>query len=286
MTPSDFDKLGDRCKELEQKYAGQKLEPDDIVMIRLDGKSFHTFTKGLKRPYDERLSNCMVETTNYLVKQLNAKLGYTQSDEISLVFFNTHEYQQSNFNNKIQKLTSVSAAMATAKFNDLKSKTITEKIDNLAVFDSRVWSVPSMKEVVDTFVWRQEDAIKNAISMAAHAYFSNTLLLKKNSKEKKDMLKEKGIDFDSYPDFFKMGTFSYTKTKKVLLSDLPDEIKSKLKDSDLQKEYCLRNFIENNSIGRLKTMDNIKDVLFNHINENYNLEKAYMNENKAKHKIK
>ena len=144
MSDKKNDELGDKLKALEMKYAGEKLDENLPICIRIDGKSFHTFTKGLKRPYDERLSNAMIETMNFLMDKSDARLGYTQSDEISLVLFKTASYQQGYFGSRVQKLTSILASMATAKFNDEVSKNISEKKIYYAFFDCRAFNVPSL----------------------------------------------------------------------------------------------------------------------------------------------
>ena len=203
------DALGDIMKGYEMAYAGVKAMKGIPLLARLDGRSFHTFTKGLQRPYDQRLSECMIETTKYLVKETHAKVGYTQSDEISLVWHvpveSTSEYM---FDGRIQKMTSVLAALASVKFAKLIAEKIPEKADKGPVFDCRVWQVPTLQLAADAFLWRELDATKNSISMAAHAYFSHKSLQGLNGSEKQERLwSEKGINWNDYPTFFKRGTY-------------------------------------------------------------------------------
>lgn len=251
------DKFGDKVKSFESASAKVLLDEDQPICVRLDGKAFHTFTRGLQRPYDKRLSDAMIETMNFLVEKTDARLGYTQSDEITLVYFKVATHQQTFFGSRVQKLTSVLASMATAKFNSEVTKNIPEKADLFAFFDCRVWNVPTLQDVADVFIWRQDDAIKNAISMAAHSKYSDKALFKKNSKEKIQMLKEAGIDWDSFPEFFKSGTYAMKKHKEV---PMPEELKDK--KGNIGKDFFLRSYIDNFCLERLRFKEDLVNFLF------------------------
>lgn len=216
------DSLGDRLKAAEQAEAGRKCDPALPLMCRLDGKAFHTFTRGLARPYDKRLSDLMIDTTKYLVDKTDARLGYTQSDEISLYWYNADvgQGQQSEymFDGKFQKLTSVLASMAGGYFCRELPKRIPEKADALPMFDARVWNVP-VRDVYLNFLWRQDDAIKNSISMAAQAQFSHKQLHGVGSEDKKMMLRDVGKPWEAEPQFFRMGTFVQRQTRMVELTE-------------------------------------------------------------------
>ncbi len=201
------DDLGDRMKMLEMVEAGRMLMPLLPTMIRLDGRSFHSFTRGLKRPYDERMSDIMIQTTKFLVEETNACIGYTQSDEISLVLNSDSYHSQIFFDGRIQKLNSVIAALASVRFNKLVVEKLPEKSHIDAVFDCRVWNVPTKDEAVNNFIWRENDAVKNSVSMAARAYFSHKQVDNKTGPEKHEMLYSKGVNWNDYPPFFKRGTY-------------------------------------------------------------------------------
>lgn len=200
-----IDKLGDRMKMYEQMEAGRKLMPGLPICIRVDGRAFHTFTRGMKRPYDEHMSNAMIYTMKHLVKETDACIGYVQSDEISLILSDT---KAPMFDGKIAKLNSVIASMAAAYFNAYIHSATSYTDKPLAFFDCRCWNVPSRIEAVNNILWREFDATKNSISMAARAVYSDKQLLGKNSSEKQDMLMEKGINWNDYPVFFKRGTYA------------------------------------------------------------------------------
>lgn len=202
------DKFGDKIKAREQEEAGRKADSTKPLMARLDGRSFHTFTRGLNRPYDIALSSCMIDAMRHMVEETHATLGYVQSDEISLMWEPKQEASQHLFDGKYQKLCSVLSAICSVKFNSLLSIRLPAKADEAPVFDCRVWNVDTLEEAADVFVWRQADCVKNAVSMAAQAVFSHKLLQKRNTKEKIEMLRIEGVDFEKYPEFFKLGTYA------------------------------------------------------------------------------
>lgn len=215
------DLLGDRLKAAEQVEAGRRANKTLPLLARLDGKAFHTFTKGLKRPYDTRLSDLMLDTTKYLVEQTHARLGYTQSDEISLYWdLSLDENPDAEYlhSGKFQKLTSVLASMAGAYFSRELPARIPEKASALPIFDCRVWNAESRRDVYLNFLWRQNDAIKNSISMAAQAHFSPKQLHGVGSEEKKRLLREVGAPWEAEPVFFKSGSFVKRVAKTVTLT--------------------------------------------------------------------
>jgi len=261
------DAFGDKIKDLERLFAGQTLDENTPFCVRIDGKSFHTYTAGLDRPYDIRLSNAMVETMNFLLEKANAQLGYTQSDEISLVFFKTAPHQQNLFKAKVQKLTSVLASMATARFNEIAKATIPERKNDYAFFDARVWSVPGLREAADVMVWRQEDAIKNAVSMAAQSVYPNHKHLHgKSSREKIQMMADKGIVWADFPEFFKSGTYAM---KTHVRMDMSDELKSFANNEG--KSSFLRTQTTNFYLPRLKHIENYENVLFDPVFEEHRM---------------
>lgn len=215
-------KIDDRMKMYEQQTTSLKLIPLLPVIIRLDGKNFSKFTKGLKRPYDERLSNLMIDTAEYVMKSINGNISFTQSDEISIIFYNDDIKNQIDFHGKIFKLQSILAATATAYFNSRLKECLPEKADLLPIFDCRVWNVPTLEEAVNSILWREYDATKNSITMAASEYYSHNFLMNKNSSDKQELLFDKGINWNDYPTFFKRGT--YIQRKRVKRKFNTDEL--------------------------------------------------------------
>lgn len=211
------DSLGDRMKRYEGLETERFLMPGLPTMVRLDGCHFHTYTRGFNKPYDERMVKAMIETAKFLVNKTNAVIGYTQSDEITLLLPDDRTIL---YEGKIFKLVSTLASMASAKFNQV----INLPDKPLAYFDCRVWQVPNRMESINALIWRELDATKNAISAAAEAHFSHNQCMNKNSNEKQEMLFQKGINFNDYPSFFKRGTY----IKRVVVSRkyTPEEIDS------------------------------------------------------------
>jgi len=202
------DDFGDRMKMYEKRETGRRFMPGIPVIARIDGKCFSKFTKKMVRPFDHRMVTCMKETTRYLVEETNAVFGYTQSDEITLVFYSDNPKSQIFFDGKVYKMTSVLAAMASMRFATLAmAHWKGHVLDTLPVFDCRVWQVPTKMEGMNAVLWRVKDAIKNSISMAASEVYSPKQLHGKTSSERQEMLFQKGINWNDYPSSCKEGSF-------------------------------------------------------------------------------
>lgn len=200
------DLLGDRMKTYESA-SRHYLTRRTPVIIRLDGCHFHTFTKDFNKPYDEILCRSMQETMLHLCKNIQGcVLGYTQSDEITLVLCDYKKLEtQAWFDNGIQKMCSVSASMATIMFNQVFSYLADKdgrypyyyaKVKG-ATFDSRAFNLPR-EEVTNCLIWRQLDAVRNSIQGLGQAYYSHKELLGKSCQDIKEMLKtELQIDWNT-----------------------------------------------------------------------------------------
>lgn len=217
------DALGDRMKDFYEDRFRIKLPRRSNVIMRIDGKAFHTYTKGLNRPFDVALMEDMDETTKYLCENIQgAKIGYVQSDEISILITDYDELSTSAwFDYNVQKMCSIAASLATAKFNELRFKrnlTVMEDIrkpdeiflnwdkQKLATFDARIMVIPYDEEVVNYFIWRQQDATRNSISMAAQSMYSHSELNGKKAADMQEMIFQKGVNWNDYPTRFKRGS--------------------------------------------------------------------------------
>jgi tRNA(His) guanylyltransferase len=192
--------LGDILKRFEEVFVSQKLLSHCPIIARIDGRSFHSYTRGFARPFDTNMTYTMISTLKSLVKEFHADIGYTQSDEISLCWLGTQ--QEPLFDGKVFKLCSTIASAATGFFNDWKPESW-----KIANFDCRVFNVPDAAWMVKYLIWRERDCTKNSISMAASSIFSPKDLHKKKSADKQEMLFSKGINWDAYPAAFKRGTY-------------------------------------------------------------------------------
>lgn len=203
-----IDTMGDRMKLYEGQEADRTLLPFLPVLARLDGRAFHSFCSGLNKPCDERFQRLMMVTTKFLVEETEALVGYTQSDEISLLWYTEKPDEVPFFGGRVQKLTSVLAALATAKFNRVLPEFLPEKANKMPVFDCRVWVVPNKDEAAHTIMWREMDATRNSISSAGRAHFSHKSLEGLDGKEIQEKLfQERGINWNDYPSVFKRGAY-------------------------------------------------------------------------------
>lgn len=242
-----FDKRMKKYEFVSRHY----LTTRTPVIIRIDGKAFHTFTRGFQRPFDDVLSKTMQETMKYLCENIQGcVLGYTQSDEITLVLVDYKNIDTSAwFDYNIQKCASVVASMATLAFNKFFDNNINEygrehiedwdeggtsrtlspdervslKIAETyykayqkgAMFDARAFNVPK-EEVCNNLLWRQNDATRNSIQMVGIAYFSHKQLDKKSTSNIQDMLMlEKGVNWNDYPTKYKRGSCCIRKTDET-----------------------------------------------------------------------
>lgn len=207
------DALGDRMKAYEGRESERRFLPMVPVCARIDGRNFSAFTRGMDRPYDVAMSELMVATTKQLIEETHARIGYTQSDEISLVWQSERSDSSIFFDHRITKMTSVLASLATTIFcRSLYHTVHKERACLWPHFDCRVWQVPTRSEAANVFLWREQDATKNAVSMAARSVYSHKELEHKSGPEMQEMLFVKGINFNDYPAFFKRGTFARRET--------------------------------------------------------------------------
>lgn len=231
---NEKDLFGDRMKSYEAVETERAVFPGCPVYVRLDGRSFSKFTKGLRRPYDRKLSWIMVEVAKHLAKEFKADLAYTQSDEISLGWKNTDPDSEFMFGGRIQKLISTMAGVASAKFNQLCLR-IDDNFAERALkmvpsFDARLFQLPSLIELMNAFVWREQDGRRNAISMAAQSRYSHKSLQGVSSKGMLERMKADGVDFDTfYPQFFRCGTYLQRVLKEY---PVPDSVPIQHRTSD------------------------------------------------------
>ncbi len=239
------DALGTRMKTFYEQIPKTQLMRRTPVAIRIDGKAFHTFTRGFQKPFDKVLGNSMVRTMEYLCKNIQGCVfGYTQSDEITLILIDYQTFETDAwFSYEVQKMCSIAASMATMAFNKYFTDEIwhedsswkcsmtpqsvevqKEHQDYMnrlraaaakgAMFDARVFNIPK-EEVTNLVYWRQVDAARNSIQMAARAFFSHAECDNKNTSQLQDMLMEKyKINWNNYPTRWKRGT-AWTKATGI-----------------------------------------------------------------------
>lgn len=225
------DSLGDRMKEYENVERRYFMRRQPLI-IRLDGVHFHSYTKGFERPYYEPFRRAMEYTMLDLCENIaGCKLGYTQSDEITLLLTDDDDIgTQPWFGKNLQKIVSVSASMATYYFNknvreiielgpgadNFSMEPLRNAFENrVACFDARAFLLPK-EEVVNVFEWREQDCTRNAIEAAGQTYFSHNQLHGKSCDEVQEMLfQEKGINFNDYPVWYKRGVCAIRVPKQI-----------------------------------------------------------------------
>ena len=223
MDTSDFAKRMKEYEDARKDYLTKRVP----VMIRIDGKAFHTFTRGLAKPFDNILIEAMQQTMKYLCENISGcVLGYTQSDEITLLLIDYKSMAQGAWFGYVKrKVETISASMATMAFNKFYTDIVKERVRKelkgceteadkkkvtdyytkyarkcgKAMFDSRAWNMPEF-EVINGFIWRQNDCVRNSIQSVAQANFSAKQLEHKNQKELMDMLmlKKGALDMETY----------------------------------------------------------------------------------------
>lgn len=202
------DSLGDRMKAYEAVPKNFLMRKTPVI-IRLDGKAFHTFTRGFEKPFDKVIETAMTETMLYLCQNIQGcVLGYTQSDEITLVLC---DYQKVDtaawFDYNVQKMVSISAAMATYAFNMV----LMGRTEKSAFFDARAFSLPR-NEVVNCLIWRQQDATRNSIQGLAQSLYSHKELQGISCNELQDkMFTEKGVNWNDLTTYQKRGACAVRK---------------------------------------------------------------------------
>lgn len=223
------DNLGMRMKAFYEQVPKFKLYRRTPVAIRIDGKAFHTFTRGFAKPFDEVLGNAMVRTMEYLCKNIQGCVfGYTQSDEITLLLIDYQTFETDAwFDYEVQKMCSISASMATMAFNTFFKNEVDKFYYNHcsredllfekhyqtyrdaqykgAMFDARCFNIPK-EEACNLVYWRQLDAARNSVQMVGQANFSHSELQGCSCNVIQDMLHEqRGINWNDYETRWKRG---------------------------------------------------------------------------------
>lgn len=215
------DALGNRIKAYES-VSKPLLTRRSPVFVRVDGKAFHTFTRGCNKPYDQDLIDCMVYATKMTAKEMQGfELAYTQSDEATFMLWDFRELEtQPWFGYELNKVVSITASLFTAHFNAewqriFQSKYVVntpeyhqqrENANKLALFDARAFNVPK-DDWPNVFIWRQRDWERNSVQMLARSLYSQKKLYGKSTEELKELCKLLDKDWEKQSDQHKYGTF-------------------------------------------------------------------------------
>ena len=206
-------KLGDRMKSQYEVRTCYMLPRRTYTIVRLAGRAFHKYTEKLERPFDKQFISDMCGTAQTLCEEVQGvEFAYVQSDEISLLLTDfALDETQAFFNGNIQKIVSITASIATAKFNQLRKNNVITQ-GKLAHFDSRVFTIPDPIEVENYFLWRQRDCENNSLNMFAQSFFSHKQLHQKSNSQKHEMLHEINQNWNNLEDYLKRGVMIQYRT--------------------------------------------------------------------------
>ena len=234
-------KIGERIKSYYEDRYRMYLPRRTYTIIRVDGKSFKNYTKDLSRPFDKGFIEDMNQTSTHLCENImGSKFAYVASDEISILLTDFDEtYTEAWFDGNLQKMASIAASLATAKFNQLRMARFAKnnidpmaslassmmdqtmspgEIENfkLAMFDARVFQIPYQEEVINYFIWRQQDCTRNSISSVAQSLYSHKELEGKKTDEMQEMIFQKGTNWNDYTPREKRGALIRKVEKKFV----------------------------------------------------------------------
>lgn len=257
------DDLGNRIKENFENRTRYFVPRRTYTILRLDGKSFHTYTKGLIRPFDDGLSEDIDNAIIAMLSEIQGALFvYTQSDEISVLLTDFSTPTTSAwFDGNIQKMSSVAASIMTAEFNKLRligwmkgqryqstgmPRMYSSAIDiPIAYFDCRTFTIPDRVEVMNYFRWRQQDCIRNSVSMVAQSHFSPKKLHGKSQSDMHEMLHQKGINWATdFSDGNKNGRIIVKETYEVSLTEINQHRHDSEKLIGLDKDGPLKDMVQ------------------------------------------
>ena len=242
------DDLGERMKTWYEDRARFYLPRRTNTILRVDGKAFHTLTKNCERPFDAVFAALMNEVAKTLCEEIQgAKLGFVQSDEVSVLLTDYDSIGTAAwFDGNVQKMTSVAAGIATKAFNSgaarLAYEVLKEKKDGqigFGTFDARVFTIPDPEEVVNYFIWRQWDATRNSILMAAQSMFERQAMHGQNCNKLQEMMyQRKNINWSTYyPTGFKRGRTVVRVTGKKDVEWLDKRTGEKKVQKDVERSW-------------------------------------------------
>ena len=249
--------LDERMKEYEKVFTAQKIDPSLPFVMRLDGHAFSKFTRGLHKPYDYNFQKIFEKTTIMLVKEYGATLGYTHSDEISLLFYpkrnkKDDDWREPHFGGRIQKIITTAAAYCTMIFNqegrkiyaelkgeytsrekEGKVKAIYDRVMNgTAYFDCRIFQLPNDPEMFSYIFWRSQiDCRRNHVFELCRRYYTKSELNQIGTKDRITMLADKGVDWEKEPACFRRGAF-FKRVRKE--TEDPAIIRYEIKEVDIE----------------------------------------------------
>lgn len=236
------DEFGDRMKAHESAFTSTKLDPSQYMCVRIDGRGFSKYTKGFPKPFSGKITAAMTDTTRALMRETHASVGYTQSDEITLIY--TPTQGERIFGGKVSKINSVFASIATAHFN----YSMHPYTDKNAYFDCRVWQVPTDVEASNVLLWRVQDARKNSVSSHFRWTVGHKQMQNLSQSEMVQYLIDNNYsDWYDLPNHWKYGTYLKPVIRETFLTlDELENIPEDKRPTDLKVQ---RTIIESVDLG-------------------------------------
>jgi tRNA(His) guanylyltransferase len=243
-TLQQLDPIGHRMKTKYESVFGALVPQRTYILLRIDGRAFHYYTRSSVKPFDSGIAEAMDEGALAIcAEMMGCRFAYGQSDEYSFLATDFETYQsESWFGGNIQKIASVSASIFTAAFNSARLKQQNNQgketdwihVKRLvsATFDARVFVIPSRTEVENYFIWRQQDAARNSLNMLASCHYSHKELLNASNGDRHELLRKVGINWNDCPTDQKRGrvvlrrersrqvTYIHKKTKESVTEDV------------------------------------------------------------------
>lgn len=252
------DMLGDEIKAFEGVESSRASGIGLPVVVRVDGASFSKFTRNFDRPFDVKIADAMASAARTVVNDFHCRIAYTQSDEISFLLW--HPETELPFGGRMQKLASRFAAKTTAAFLlkglELFPDAITRQVPE---FDGRATVYPTLEIAAKAILWREIDARRNSVSMAASTHVPAGSLHGKSSSDMLSMMLDKGVDFYGYPERFRRGAFF----RRVTVERMLDEHEmAAILEQFRPKGPVKRSKVVEVSLPALSSIDNLADVLF------------------------
>lgn len=257
--------LGDWCKWYEKNFSPEQMIPKLPVIIRIDGNNFSKWTKNLEKPFCSEFSDAMVELTKFLVSETNAVIGYTQSDEISLILYSDNVKKPIYNDGEKQKILS----KLTSKLSNYFNRVIVDKFPSLrykdtAAFDCRIYQVPTLQDACAQLIWRENDAVRNSISLLSESLFPSSELngIDQNLRQDKMML-EKGVNWNDVEVRFKRGV--YVRRKEISIKYKNQDIKNLPEKHTLRFNPNLeikRRIIDKIDVPPINKITNLIDFVF------------------------
>lgn len=255
MNRAEFEALGKVHKKYESM--NQQYFMDGLpIMVRLDGRGFSKFTKDMDKPFDDNFKECMLAAATECLKESNAIVAYTGSDEITLIIPANSNY----FGYRKSKIETILASTATAAFIVRLAELMPKKVIGLPKFDARAWQYPTTQLCLDSLLWRETDCTRNSLSMVCQKYFTQRQLEGAGTKSQHDMLHSIGVNWADYPDHYKRGTYLAKRDKEFELEkEIWDRIPERNRSST---NKFMRRVIVDLKMPPIQKVQNLYEVIF------------------------